>query len=105
MMKSVIRFLLGMFTIYPLGYMLLGVTFILRILRERQVNEQYLDKIFTVHLVTMGIVTILMIFYLIHLYQNNRLVGNSKMGWTLAFIFGSFVAMPIYWWRYIYRYR
>lgn len=102
-MKLITKLLIGIFTVYPLGYMFLGVTFILQTLKERHVGKELFDQIFIVQFATMGLIATLMIFYLLHLYQNTLLVGNSKMRWTLALIFGSFIAMPIYWWRYIYH--
>jgi len=55
------------------------------------------------HVFTVFAAIALIFLYGLHLYKNRRLSGNTKMRWLIGFIFGSFIIMPLYWWKYIWR--
>lgn len=55
----------------------------------------------TVHLISMMISLIMLIVYMVHLWNNKRVRNKSNIGWTLALLFLSPVSQLYYWWKFI----
>ena len=51
----------------------------------------------------MALTVALLVFYVVHAFKNERLVGDKRVLWVVVMFFGSFVAGIIYWWIYIWR--
>jgi hypothetical protein len=55
------------------------------------------------HLATMLISVALLAFYIVHLFRNARIDGNMKAVWAIVIFMGGQLAMPVYWYLYIWR--
>jgi hypothetical protein len=66
-------------------------------------SGEFNSSLLAVHAGTMLLFSALFIIYTMVLYRNGRTGGNSKMTWLLGFIVVGFIAMPIYWWKYIWQ--
>jgi hypothetical protein len=58
-----------------------------------------------VHLGVMFLMFALMTFYIVFLFKTDRVKTEMKALWAIAIFMGSFVAMPIFWFLYIWPER
>lgn len=56
---------------------------------------------FVGQLLTMILGVALLTFYLIHLFRNDQIDGNLKAAWAIGLFMGGVVAMPAYWYLYL----
>lgn len=99
-MNKIAKVILLLLTLFPLMYfMWAGLQ--LPELMQQGTESDWFTTLFLVHLLVSVLLVGLIGFYLVHLYRNKRIHGNSKMLWTLALFIGSFITMPIYWWLHI----
>ena len=59
--------------------------------------------IFLLHVFTMLEMFILIAFYIIHLFKNDRIPNDKKALWAIVIFCGSLIAMPVYWYLYIWK--
>lgn len=59
--------------------------------------------LFVLHFFTMAWMVGLLIFYIINVFQTKAIRETMKILWTIVLIFGGPIAMPIYWYLYIWR--
>ena len=57
--------------------------------------------IFPLHAFTMLASMALLVVYVLHALQNNKLDQNTKHLWAILLFVGNFIAMPIYFYKYI----
>ncbi len=99
-MKRLIKAVLGSLTILPFFYLLWANMVLVPMFRDRNVTSPF-NLFFTLNLIGLSLTFVLLIGFLTHLYRNQKVHQNRKTIWTIALLFGSFLAMPIYWWMYI----
>ncbi len=54
-------------------------------------------------LATMLLSFALLACYVVHLFRNARFDGNMKAVWAIVLFMGGMIAMPIYWYLYIWQ--
>ncbi len=59
--------------------------------------------IILLHFVTVFGSLALIIYYIFDIFKNERLEQNYKIMWTVLLFFAGMLAMPIYWYLYIWR--
>jgi hypothetical protein len=59
--------------------------------------------IFPVHLLTMFVILGLTIFYIVDVFRNERVEKDKKVLWAVVLFLGNMIAMPIYWYLYIWK--
>ncbi len=59
--------------------------------------------ILPLHLFTMLAVMGLMVFYIVNVFRNDRVDKDKKALWAVVLFMGNMIAMPIYWYLYIWR--
>jgi hypothetical protein len=47
----------------------------------------------------------LLIFYIVYLFRTDRVASDKKALWAVVLLMGHVVAMPIFWFFYIWRSR
>lgn len=57
--------------------------------------------IFPLHFLTMLIIFALLVIYIVHVFKTNRIPEDKKALWAVVLFLGSMIAMPIYWYLYI----
>lgn len=94
------RYILLFLAIWPIIYSFIFIGYWL-FSRTNPPTENYvlLGTILMCHGLTMATAAAGIIFYLFHLYRNNRV--KSKWIWALGIIFLSIISLPIYWWKYV----
>ena len=61
--------------------------------------------ILPLHLFTMLAGIALIVFYIVNVFRNDRVDKDKKVLWAVVLFMGSMIAMPIYWYLYIWRER
>jgi hypothetical protein len=106
-MKKTLKILLGIVTIWPFLYMLIFFAFFIYmfmgISRGGNIDEKMFWSIFPVHILTMLISMGLLTYYIVNLYRSNRMNKDTKIIWAIVLFMGNMIAMPVYWYLYIWR--
>lgn len=108
-MKRSSKILLGAATIWPSFYLVLFFAFM--VLMFLAVGGDPNDGttpflivlMFPLHLLTMLLIMGLTIFYIVNVFRNDRVVKDMKVLWAVVIFMGNIIAMPIYWYLYIWR--
>jgi hypothetical protein len=56
-----------------------------------------------VHLGTMLLMMALLTFYIVHVFKNSAIAGDKRTLWAVVLFFGNVIAMPVYWFLYVWR--
>ena len=106
-MKQLTKLLLGLVTLWPFAYVIL---FIVVIAAEFFMPGSggpgpppLIALIFPLHLLTMLVSLALMVFYIVNVFKNNRVENDKKALWAIVLFMGGMIAMPIYWYMYIWK--
>ena len=59
--------------------------------------------IFPLHILTMLIIAALTAFYIVNVFRNERVDKDKKVLWAVVLFMGSVMAMPVYWYLYIWK--
>lgn len=59
--------------------------------------------IFGLHLFTIVLSIALLIFYIVNIFRNDRVASDKKVLWAIVMFFGGMIAMPVYWYIYIWK--
>jgi hypothetical protein len=59
--------------------------------------------VFALHLCMILLSFALLAFYIVHLFLTNAVNNDKKALWAVVLFFGSFIAMPVYWYLYLWR--
>lgn len=108
-MKRGSKIWLGVATIWPLFYLLLFFVFMISMFfivggdRNDGTTSFLIVLMLPLHLLTMLLIMGLPVFYIVNVFRNDRVVKNMKVLWAVVIFFGSIIAMPIYWYLYIWR--
>jgi hypothetical protein len=55
------------------------------------------------HVGTMFVMIGLLIFYIVHVFKNPAITGDRRALWAVVLFLGGIVAMPVYWFLYVWR--
>ena len=108
-MSKTAKLLLGLATFWPAAYMILFFVFIFSAILfgggavEGSGPPTAFVLIFALHLFTMLVITGLTIFYIVNVFKNARVDKDKKALWAVVLFLGNIVAMPIYWYLYIWK--
>ena len=59
--------------------------------------------IFPLHFLTMLEILALLIIYIVHVFKTDRVPQDKKALWAVVLFLGNMIAMPIYWYLYIWK--
>ena len=108
-MSKTIKLLLGLITLWPFAYMILFfITIISTILFTRGVGPEtgpppLIALILPLHILTMLVIMALTVFYMVNVFRNERVGKDLKVLWAVVLFLGNVIAMPIYWYLYIWK--
>jgi hypothetical protein len=109
-MKKPIKVLLGLATLWPFFYLILFFVVIFSTIvfmpgpgGEPPGPPPLIALILPLHLFTMPAVMALMVFYIVNVFRNDRVDKDKKALWAVVLFMGNMIAMPIYWYLYIWR--
>ncbi len=98
--QRVLVLLLGFLTVWPVVYVLWFLAFFLK---GQPQGSQDLSVVGALHLGTILLVFGLLIFYVSHIFRNERLDGEKRLIWVVVLFVGHFVAFVAYWYLYFWR--
>jgi hypothetical protein len=108
------KILVGIFSLLPLMlmliYMFVFFSFMLTMFRNPQQEEffpqmmfQHIGWIFGIGIL-MGLSTLaLLIYFIIHVVNNNIIDSTERIVWVLIFVFVGMIGFPIYWYMRIWK--
>lgn len=110
-MTKTSKILLAAATIWPFFYMLLFFVFIFfsmfYIPRADSSGEGGFPDLFMIilplHFLTMLLIMGLTIFYIVNVFRNDQVDKDKKVLWAVVLFMGNMIAMPIYWYLYIWQ--
>ncbi len=101
---------LGAFTFWPLIYMFLamGLMAIAVLSNSLQSGPEsgllsVFGIMFVLHLFTTISTLVLISFYIVYLFRTDRVAQDKKALWAVVLFFGNVIAMPVFWFNYIWR--
>jgi len=59
--------------------------------------------IFPLHFFTMILMVVLLVIYIKNVFRNDRVAQDKKALWAVVLFIGNMIAMPIYYYLYIWR--
>lgn len=109
-MQKPTKVLLGALSLWPLVYTALFIGFFFlamlfgpgRAETGTSVGPQWALFI-GVHLLTMLLILALEVFYIVNIFRNKRVESDKKALWAIVIFFGNAIAMPIYWYLFIWK--
>ena len=109
MLKQLGKLLLGVLTLWPFAYIVLF--FVVVVATELFMPgpgdapgpPPLIALILPLHFLTMLVIVALLVFYIVNVFRNDRVEKDKKAVWAIVLFFGSMIAMPIYWYIYIWK--
>ena len=109
-MQKPTKVLLGVATLWPIVYVFLFMAFFFSAIffgpgpAPSGSGTQPLMVLFVgVHLLTMVLILALTVFYIVDIFRNQRVDKDKKALWAVVIFMGNAIAMPIYWYLYIWK--
>jgi hypothetical protein len=109
-MKKPTKVLLGLASLWPLLYMIFFFVFIFFSIFFISSSGDpgsgppfFFFLIFPLHLLTMVLIMALTVFYIVNVFRNERVDKDKKALWAIVLFMGNMIAMPIYWYLYIWK--
>jgi len=102
---------LGGFTLWPIVYMVLFMVVmfsqVLMMDFENQAPSGHMPTmikiIFPLHFLTMIWIFVLVAIYIRHIFKTEAVPQEKKALWAVVIFMGNMVAMPVYWYLYIWK--
>jgi len=106
---------LAVFTLWPILYMVLFMCVIIGFMLFTVIFDGQPSTppasgapmifmiIVPLHILTIVEVWVLLVFYIIHVFKTDRVSQDKKALWAVVLFLGNMIAMPIYWYLYIWR--
>lgn len=93
---------LAAFTVWPIVYLISFMALIAYMtLFMRGEPHSFLAFIIVVHLLTMLETVALVVYYLAHVFREPAVPPDKKALWAVVIFFGNALAMPVYWWLFV----
>lgn len=107
-MSKTLRLLLGLVTVWPFAYLILFFLTIFSLIffvgaEPGTGPPPAIALIFPLHILTMLFSMALIVFYIVNVFKNDRVEKDKKVLWAVVLFMGSAIAMPIYWYLYIWK--
>ena len=103
------KMVLGAATLWPFVYMFIFFGFIISSILfmpgqpSTRAFPVFFAVIFVLHIFTMLLTMGLTIFFIVDVFKNVRVDKDKKVLWAIVIFLGNMIAMPIYWYLYIWK--
>lgn len=103
------KIILGIATFWPILYMVIFFLFVFSQFFTVFSSSEFEGPptgfliIFGLHFLTIVLLFILLFIYVRNVFKNERISQDKKALWAVVLFFGNFIAMPIYWYLYIWK--
>jgi hypothetical protein len=102
------KLLVLLLTILPVIYMVLFFVNIGLTLNSSTKDDlifKHFGIFMAVHLCVMALMMALLVFYVVFLFKTSRVRPDLKALWAVVLFFGGPIAMPIFWYLYVWKER
>ena len=103
------KIIVGLLTLWPLLYIFVFFAFMFTMVFTipHQTTGQGVPApfvvIFALHLFTIFFMFGLVAFYIYYLFKTDRVPQDKKALWAVVLFLGNMIAMPVFWYLYIWR--
>lgn len=109
-MKKSAKIALAVATLWPFAYMIVFFVFFMSAFMfnppspgEGSGMPVFFAVFIALHLFTMLLSMALTVFYMVNVFRNDRVDKDKKVLWAVVLFLGNMIAMPIYWYLYIWK--
>jgi hypothetical protein len=104
-MKKSIALIWGLLTLLPFAYFVYFISVVggLEPAKSAAEAEAEFNSIFRLHMLNMLLILGLIISYIIYLFKTDRVAKDKKALWAVVLFMGNLLAMPIFWFLYVWR--
>lgn len=106
-MKKPLKIFIGLASLWPVIYFCAFILFFVVTFLSFAVGAdeppEIIFLIIPLHFLTMLWIFGLIVFYIYNIFQNDRIDGEKKALWAVVIFLGNMIAMPVYWYFYIWR--
>ncbi len=109
-MSKAQKIILAAFTAWPFLYLILFMCTVFGMIFYGFSNEgnssgmpPIMAVIFILHFLTMIELIALLVIYILHVFRTERMPQDKKVLWAVILFLGNMIAMPIYWYLYIWK--
>ena len=105
-MSKTQKVILFIATLWPVFYAVLFIVFVNSILSgPASVNSfsAIFPIILYLHIFTILVLVVLLVIYIMNIFKNYRVAKNARVSWVIRIIIFNVIAMPIYWYFYIWK--
>ena len=102
-MQKSTKILLGAATLWPFVYLFLFFILTFAMLFIGPGAAKLMPAVFVVHMLTILLVLGLSVFYIVDIFKNDRVEKDKKALWAVVIFLGNMIAMPIYWYLFIWK--
>jgi len=100
--------LVGIVTAWPILYIAFFMVFMFMsvfadLFGGRDFMFDAFDYIFAVHFLTMLMIFGLIAFYIVYIFKTDRVAADKKALWAVVIFMGNAIAMPIFYYLYIWK--
>jgi TRAP-type C4-dicarboxylate transport system permease small subunit len=106
------QLLLGVLTIWPLAWTVIFLVVVGSLILTTMSSSTTMPSnqspawfplMFLLQFLTIILIFVLLFIYIKNVFRNDRIPQNKKTLWAAVLFFGSIIAMPIYWYLYIWK--
>lgn len=109
-MKPSVKWILGLATLIPVLYMILFFIIFASLFFSSLTGNPPLGGpgvefafVFAGQFIMMLWIMALLVLYIVHLFKNQNIPNDKKALWAIVIFLGNVLAMPVYWFIYIWR--
>jgi hypothetical protein len=103
-----VKIAIAIASLLPIIYMIFFFGFIMYMMFSTVNNPDgnkevfdFMPVLFAMHFAVIFLMFGLMAFYMIYLFKSDRVPQDKKVLWAIFLFMGNFIAMPIFWYFYI----
>ena len=100
---------LGLLTVAPWGYMVYFVSRVTTAFTAARgpspTSYDEFQTLIRLHMLVMALILGLLVFYIVHLFRTERVAADKKTLWAVVLFLGNLLAMPVYWYLYVWPRR
>ncbi|MEK6602136.1 MAG: hypothetical protein AABZ09_09670 [Candidatus Binatota bacterium] len=96
-----IQLLIGATSCLPFIYLVYFFLTVFSSMGYQGRSPENFDFLFRLHLGTMLLIFVLLVFYLVYLFRTDRVPSDKKALWAVVLFMGNMIAIPIFWYLYI----
>jgi hypothetical protein len=104
-MSRPVAVVLGVLSALPLVYTVYFIWHIASLEPAVNPDPTPFERMFSLHLVAMGLILVLTAYYLVAAYRSPNVPNHKRTFWAIVLLIGNMFAFPVFWYFIIWRGR